>query len=113
MLARAVWAAFIGRRMRLPGRFCAVGSSSPIRNATVELRLPGAAAVLREASILARLVHPNLPKVSDSFNQDGRDYLVMDFVPGRFAQVGMRLGARAGAVGEGGVELGRSKSLMR
>jgi serine/threonine protein kinase len=37
----------------------------------------------REASILARLDHPNLPKVSDFFYEDDRDYLVMDFVPGR------------------------------
>jgi serine/threonine-protein kinase len=31
---------------------------------------------------LARLDHPNLPKVSDYFTEDDRDYLVMDFVPG-------------------------------
>lgn len=37
----------------------------------------------REASILARLDHPNLPKVSDFFLEDERDYLVMDYVPGR------------------------------
>lgn len=37
----------------------------------------------REASILARLDHPNLPKVSDYFSHNGRDYLVMDYVPGR------------------------------
>lgn len=37
----------------------------------------------REASILARLDHPNLPKVSDYFSHNGRDYLVMDFVPGQ------------------------------
>jgi serine/threonine-protein kinase len=37
----------------------------------------------REASTLARLDHPNLPKVSDYFAQDNREYLVMDFVPGR------------------------------
>ncbi len=37
----------------------------------------------REASILARLDHPNLPKVSDFFYEEGRDYLVMDYVPGR------------------------------
>ena len=36
----------------------------------------------REASTLARLDHPNLPKVSDHFTEAGRDYLVMDFVPG-------------------------------
>jgi len=37
----------------------------------------------REASVLARLDHPNLPKVSDYFAEDGHDYLVMDFVPGK------------------------------
>jgi serine/threonine protein kinase len=36
----------------------------------------------REASTLARLDHPNLPKVSDFFSDDERDFLVMDFVPG-------------------------------
>jgi len=37
----------------------------------------------REATVLARLDHPNLPKVSDFFSIDYRDYLVMDFVPGK------------------------------
>jgi len=37
----------------------------------------------REASILARLDHPNLPKVSDYFTEDGLDYLVMDYVLGK------------------------------
>src|SRR5260221_7194577 len=36
----------------------------------------------REANTLARLDHPNLPKVSDYFTENGNDYLVMDFVPG-------------------------------
>jgi serine/threonine-protein kinase len=36
----------------------------------------------REASTLARLDHPNLPKVSDFFSEGGRDFLVMDYVPG-------------------------------
>jgi len=36
----------------------------------------------REASTLARLDHPTLPKVSDYFTENGRDFLVMDFVPG-------------------------------
>jgi serine/threonine-protein kinase len=38
---------------------------------------------LREASLLAQLDHPNLPKVSDFFTEGGRDYLVMDYVPGK------------------------------
>ena len=37
----------------------------------------------REATVLARLDHPNLPKVSDFFSIGGRDYLVMDYVPGK------------------------------
>ncbi|MBN1311423.1 MAG: serine/threonine protein kinase, partial [Anaerolineae bacterium] len=36
----------------------------------------------REASVLARLDHPNLPKVSDFFSDGKREYLVMDFVRG-------------------------------
>lgn len=36
----------------------------------------------REANVLARLDHPNLPKVSDIFSEGQRDYLVMDYVPG-------------------------------
>lgn len=36
----------------------------------------------REAIALANLDHPNLPKVFDYFSQDGRDYLVMDYIPG-------------------------------
>ena len=67
---------------RLPGRFCAIKEVQPDPNATVELRLQAQQQFLQEASILARLDHPNLPKVSDFFNQDGRDYLVMDFVNG-------------------------------
>jgi len=38
---------------------------------------------LREATVLARLDHPNLPKVSDFFSIEERDYLVMDFIPGK------------------------------
>lgn len=37
----------------------------------------------REATVLARLDHPNLPKVSDFFSAGERDYLVMDYVPGK------------------------------
>lgn len=37
----------------------------------------------REASTLARLDHPVLPKVSDFFLIDDQDFLVMDYVPGK------------------------------
>lgn len=36
----------------------------------------------REAIALANLDHPNLPKVFDYFSENGRDYLVMDYVAG-------------------------------
>ncbi|MCS6841437.1 MAG: serine/threonine protein kinase [Roseiflexus sp.] len=40
------------------------------------------AAFQREAELLASLSHPGLPKVVDHFEQDGKAYLVMEFVPG-------------------------------
>jgi serine/threonine-protein kinase len=36
----------------------------------------------QEAELLAGLSHPNLPRVVDHFEQDGKAYLVMEFVPG-------------------------------
>ena len=36
----------------------------------------------QEAEMLAGLSHPNLPRVTDSFTQDGRNYVVMEFIPG-------------------------------
>ncbi len=36
-----------------------------------------------EAGILARLGHPNLPKVVDSFTEAGSYYLVMEYIEGR------------------------------
>jgi serine/threonine-protein kinase len=66
----------------LEGRLCAVkemwtDASSPgdLEQTQEQFR--------REASVLARLDHPNLPKVSDYFAEADRDYLVMDFVPGK------------------------------
>lgn len=35
-----------------------------------------------EAEMLAGLNHPNLPRVTDHFEQDGKAYLVMEYVPG-------------------------------
>lgn len=69
--------------LRLPGRLCAIKEVQPDIHATPGIRAQMQSQFLREASVLAQLDHPNLPKVSDYFNHDGRDYLVMDFVPGR------------------------------
>jgi serine/threonine-protein kinase len=37
----------------------------------------------QEAQMLARLDHPNLPRVTDHFSEAGKQYLVMDFVDGQ------------------------------
>jgi serine/threonine protein kinase len=37
----------------------------------------------REAALLGRLSHPNLPHIYDAFNERGRSYLVMDFIDGK------------------------------
>lgn len=69
--------------LRLPGRLCAIKEVTPDTHLTDELREQAHQQFLQEASILAQLDHPNLPKVSDFFDENGRDYLVMDFVPGK------------------------------
>jgi len=69
--------------LRLEGRLCAIKEViiDPGVSKTYQEQMQ--AAFHREASVLARLDHANLPKVSDFFFFNGRDYLVMDFVPGQ------------------------------
>ncbi len=90
---------------RLPGRLCAIKEIWPPPGMSAEALGQAREQFLREASTLARLDHPNLPKVSDYFARvpsqasgpdtdgstgffqdtpaNGRDYLVMDYVPGQ------------------------------
>jgi serine/threonine protein kinase len=37
----------------------------------------------RESSLLSKLMHPNLPRIYDHFNENERSYLVMDFIEGQ------------------------------
>jgi len=67
--------------LRLVGRECALKEVRYQEDGSVSLE-EAREQFYREASTLGRLDHPNLPKVSDHFSEDGRDYLVMDFVPG-------------------------------
>jgi serine/threonine-protein kinase len=69
--------------VRLPGRLCAIKEVQPESYASPDLLKQEQAQFLREASLLAQLDHPNLPKVSDFFAQNGHEYLVMDYVPGK------------------------------
>jgi serine/threonine-protein kinase len=50
----------------------------------------------REAAMLARLTHPNLPRVTDYFIEpSGRQYLVMDYIPGEdLRQIVIRRGGQ-------------------
>lgn len=74
---------YMASDLRLPGRMCAIKEVQPEATAPPEMRKQEQSQFLREASLLARLDHPNLPKVSDFFTERGRDYLVMDFVAGK------------------------------
>lgn len=69
--------------LRLEGRLCAVKEVEHDRSLPANLLKEARDQFQREATVLARLDHPNLPKVSDFFSVGGRDYLVMDFVPGK------------------------------
>jgi serine/threonine protein kinase len=69
--------------LRLEGRQCALKEVEYERDLPPHVLNQAREQFLREATILARLDHPNLPKVSDFFSSSQRDYLVMDYVPGK------------------------------
>ena len=74
---------YLADDLRLEGRLCALKEVEHDRTMPADLYKQTREQFLREATVLARLDHPNLPKVSDFFSMGGRDYLVMDFVPGK------------------------------
>lgn len=73
---------YLAEDQRLPGRLCAVKQVRNDPNLSDAHRAQTREQFYREASVLARLDHPNLPKVSDFFSESDNDYLVMDYVPG-------------------------------
>ena len=68
---------------RLEGRMCALKEVEYDRVLPPHVLEQSREQFFREASVLARLDHPNLPKVSDFFTHEERDYLVMDYIPGK------------------------------
>ena len=74
---------YLADDLRLEGRQCALKEVEHDRSMTPDLLREAREQFLREATVLARLDHPNLPKVSDFFSIGIRDYLVQDFVPGQ------------------------------
>lgn len=73
---------YLAEDNRLPGRMCALKEVEQDPAIPLSMREQSRKQFYQEASVLARLDHPNLPKVSDYFSDGTRDYLVMDFVPG-------------------------------
>jgi eukaryotic-like serine/threonine-protein kinase len=74
---------YLADDIRLEGRQCALKEVEHDRSLPSKLLREARDQFLREATVLARLDHPNLPKVSDFFSIGGRDYLLMDFIPGK------------------------------
>src|SRR5215469_11638592 len=65
----------------------------------------------REATLLLDLSHPCIPRVRDFFVQDGKHYLVMDFIEGRtLGEVLEKEGNIAGLNGARGVSEARARS---
>lgn len=88
---------YLADDMRLEGRLCALKEVEHDRTLPAEMLREAREQFQREATILARLDHPNLPKVSDFFSISGRDYLVMDYVPGKDLRTLMVEARQAGA----------------
>jgi serine/threonine-protein kinase len=74
---------YLADDLRLKGRQTAVKEVFHDQTTPDDLLNQAREQFMREATVLARLDHPNLPKVSDFFSIGERDYLVMDFVPGK------------------------------
>ncbi len=66
-------AVYLARDLRIPCQWA-------VKEMTAE---PEAEAMFRaEAEVLCGLKHPNLPRITDFFGEDGKQYLVMDYVEG-------------------------------
>lgn len=74
---------YLADDLRLEGRQCALKEVEHDKTLPANLIKEARDQFLREATILARLDHPNLPKVSDFFSINQCDYLIMDYVPGK------------------------------
>jgi eukaryotic-like serine/threonine-protein kinase len=74
---------YLAEDVRLQGRLCALKEVEHNQTLPSDIFEQAREQFFREASVLARLDHPNLPKVSDYFSEGPRDYLVMDYVPGK------------------------------
>lgn len=74
---------FLADDLRLAGRLCALKAVQYEQNLPEDVIKQTRDQFKREATVLAMLDHPNLPKVSDFFSDENIDYLIMDYVPGK------------------------------
>lgn len=74
---------YLADDLRLEGRKCALKEVEHDLTVPTKMLKEARKQFLHEATVLARLDHPNLPKVSDYFSVGPRDYLVMDYIPGK------------------------------
>lgn len=79
-------AVYLAHDSRLKGRQCAIKETLFAPTLSEPVIEAARKQFYQEASTLAQLDHPGLPKVSDYFSVAERDYLVMDFVPGKNLQ---------------------------
>lgn len=79
--------AHLGGKLMALKEFSDAGITDP------RARAEAVAAFNQEAHLLARLDHPNIPKVTDFFTEGGKHYIVMEFVPGESLEV---ISARSG-----------------
>ncbi len=76
-------AVYLADDTRLTGRQCAIKETQLSPALSEAVVTAARKQFYQEASTLARLDHPGLPKVNDFFSVEERDYLVMDYVPGQ------------------------------
>ncbi len=75
-------AVYLAEQLHLGGAVCAIKELFSDANATPQQAQQSAQQFLFEASVLAKLNHPGLPRVTDFFNEGSRYYLAMDYVEG-------------------------------
>jgi serine/threonine-protein kinase len=79
----AMGAVYLAQDKRLVERKWAIKENRPSSQTLAAVQAQAHEQFLAEANTLARLDHPGLPKVYDFFIEDGREYLVMDYVAGQ------------------------------
>lgn len=75
-------AVYLAADTRLGGKTIAIKEMSDASLSTIQQRQQAIDAFRQEAQMLALLNHPNLPKVTDYFTENGKHYIVMEFVEG-------------------------------